>query len=207
MRAMPFLRATFWLKRLLLLAALSPLTACMVMPAGSGFNAPQSGAVSVNRTTWLGSVRITDENIRADDRQILEESLRGNISDYIAGSGIFAALNTPPGRPATDDLVLDFEYSRYQQKRSPHPAYFPAAILTLTMYIWAGGPIFKDSTNLTETLTVKDGAGTVLGAFAGSRQSLSNVGLWDKEYVLPSGIDARTSLMEELLEKAKQNIK
>ena len=105
------------------------------------------------------------------------------------------------------DVVLDFTFDRYQQKRNPHPAYFPAAILTLTGYIWVGGPIFVDTTDLSGKLVVKDATGNVLVTTTAVSRDAHNVSLWSPDYALPSGIEGRTALASDLLDKAVTELK
>lgn len=101
-----------------------------------------------------------------------------------------------------DDLALRFEFSLYRLKREVHPAYFPGALLTLTLYIWFGGPIVNDRADLEGTLVIKDAAGQTLARAQASLSEKHSVNLWLSEYPLPSGVKERTRFVRKLLDRA-----
>ena len=79
----------------------------------------------------------------------------------------------------------------------PHPTYFSLALITLTLYIWFGGPIYEDVSDLSGVLTVKDGTGRSLTQVTSHLHDVHSVSLWSPQYILPSGISARSSLMQQ----------
>lgn len=176
----------------------------MTLPAGTGLNVPSRAEKTLPRKAWIGTVKIADDSVK--NRPVVEDSLRGNISTYVQDAGYFLETNNLPGKVADDDFVLDFRFDRYIEKRSTHPAYFPLALITMTFYIWFGGPIFVDESNLSGVLDVHDGTGKLIVNVSSQLHEEHNVSLWSLEYALPSGIEARTSLIQDLLRKAYEDI-
>ena len=152
----PILRAS-------LVVCFLALSACSTMPAGTGFNAPVRAENTLPRKVWIGKVNIADDSV--EDKSIVEDSLRGNIAAYIQEAGYFLETGSLPGKVSDDDLVLDFRFDRYIQKRSVHPAHIPLAALTLYLYEIFGGPVYVDESDLSVTLAVHDGAGKSMGNF------------------------------------------
>jgi len=126
--------------RIWLVLCLATLTGCVTLPAGTGLNAPIRIEKAIPRKAWIGKVKIADDSV--ENKAVVEDSLRGNISTYVQDAGYFLETNNLPGKVADDDLVLDFRFDRYIEKRNTHPAYFPVALITMTFYIWFGRPHF-----------------------------------------------------------------
>lgn len=180
------------------------LVGCVTMPAGAGLNSPLPFHKEIPNKAWIGSVKITDASV--ENPQALSDSLRGNLKTYIKDSGCFRQFDSLPGKTSAEDLVLNFKFDRYEQKRSVHPAYFPLSIITMTMYIWFGGPISIDETNLSGSLEVMDGSGKGLLNVSSRIQDQHNVSIWSPDYMLPSGIKARSELIHDLLNKVQSEI-
>ncbi len=187
------------LSALCIVAVTVALSGC-TMPAGTGLKRAMPAAAPCARRAWLSRVEIADWSV--DNKSRLEDSLTLNILEYMREGRYFADANVLPGKPGRDDVVLRFRFDRYELRRSPHPAYFPGALLTLTLYIWVGGPIFTDRSDLAATLVVEDAGGARIASETSQVFDEHSVSLWSSEYVLPSGVEARTSIVKELLAKA-----
>jgi hypothetical protein len=124
------------------------------------------------------------------------------IEVYVHDAGYFSRVNLLPGEPARDEYVLSFDFDRYQVRRAVHPMYFPLALLTLTIYIWVGGPIYRDVAHYSASLSVADTAGRSLVHCVDHVDHEGNVSLWSPRYALPSSTEERTRLVRTLLEQA-----
>ncbi|WP_347989631.1 hypothetical protein [Methylomonas sp. AM2-LC] len=176
------------------------LSGCVSIPTGTTLNKPDPLQQSIQRNLWIGSVKITDENVV--NKLAVQDSLRGNIKNYFSQVAYFSSVNTLPGNLNGNDVQFNFQFSKYNQTRSVHPAYFPLAIGTLTFYIWFGGPIYVDSSDISGVLSCQDAVGNQLFQVSSNIHDEHNVNIWSTEYSLPSGINARTSLMQDLLTQA-----
>ncbi|MGH8592056.1 MAG: hypothetical protein ACREXX_22910 [Gammaproteobacteria bacterium] len=148
----------------------------------------------------MASVKVTDPAVT--NQRVVEDSLRANIAVFLQESGYFLNTSTLPGMVNPEDLVLDFRFSRFWQERSVHPAYFPAALITLTLYIWFGGPVHVDEYELSGSLTVKDGKGQILAESIAQAQDRQNISIYNDAAVLPSGVSARTTVVQEMIQKS-----
>lgn len=176
------------------------LAACVTIPPGSSLNAAAPIAFRIPRTAWVHEVRITDPSVQSP--KVLEGALQGNLADFVRETACFEDVQDFPGKVPPHDVTLDFIFDRYSQKRTPHPAYFPAAILTMTLYIWFGGPIYEDVANMSGLLIVREGSGRRLTEVKARINEAHGVSLWSPEYVFASGIAARTALMQQLVQQA-----
>lgn len=185
----------------LLALCLIGLSGCFTLPPGTTFKKGDPGTVQVSKRAWVNSVKVTDPAVT--NPRVLEDSLRANLTVFLQESGYFVSIDTLPGVVKPEDLVLDFRFSRFWQERRVHPAYFPAALLTLTLYIVFGGPITIDECDVSGSLIVKDGNGQVVAESAAQAQDRENISLYN---VVPSGGTARTAMAQELLQKAIQKL-
>jgi hypothetical protein len=158
--------------------------ACIRVPAGVGLGDPRPSPASLDRRAWLAKVEVADPE--AVHAQQLTDALTLNLAEFVRKSGHFRAVDLLPGQVGPDDVVLRLAFARYRQRRAPHPAYFPAAFLTATLYIWVGGPIFTDTSDLEATLSIEPA---------------------EPEYSMPSGLNARTRLVQELLDDSVNSLR
>ena len=170
------------------------------MPVGTTLEPATPAPVSLNRGAWLSPVEITDPATRKAAE--LQRSLTLSIASYVNDTKYFSRVNQLPGEPRADELVLSYRFDRYELERQPHPAYFPCALLTLTLYIWFGGPIYNDVADLSGTLEVRDTSGKELALVHETHEETHSVNLWSTEYALPSSAKARTVLVRRLLDQA-----
>lgn len=181
------------------------LSGCVTLPRGTGLYKATPISNTIDKKAWLSKVEILDASVK--DKSVTEDSLTSNILEYLQEGRYFKEVNLLPGKVDEKDLVLRFQFDRYQQKRSVHPDYFPTALLTATLYIWFGGPIFIDSSSLSSKLAVEDSHRTLITEVSSQVNEQHNVSFWSPEYILPSGIEARTSIIKELLSKASDGIR
>ncbi len=194
----------FSIYRVAILTSLLILSGCVSLPPGTGLNSPTNTKSLLNQKAWIGTVKLTDYS--TENKSIVEDSLRGNITAYIQQTGYFTETNTLPGKAGNNDWILDFQFDQYQQNRSMHPAYFPLAIATATLYIWFGGPIVVDSSELSGTLTVKNSTGQTLLKTSSNVHEEHNVNFWSPDYILYDGNRPRTTLMDDLMSKVYTGI-
>ena len=172
------------------------LGACVV-PPGSSLGVPEPFTERVPQRAWIAPVEIEGADAQAAEAAA---ALTLSLRRYLDEAQVFREVMLLPGDVAAGELVLRLHFERYQERRGPHPAYFPAALLTLTLYIWAGGPIYRDSSEFEASLEVLDGSGSVRAKASSGLKETSNVSLFDFEYVFPSGLESRTRIVRELLD-------
>jgi hypothetical protein len=177
----------------------------MAVPRGTGLGRPPRIDQPIPQRAWLQRVSIADQGV--SDRNDIEESLTINTLEYIREGAYFRDAATLPGNLQPGDVVLRLTFDRYDQKRSAHPAYFPAAFLTATLYIWIGGPIFNDTSHLSAVLRAEDASGVRLAEARSEVRERHSVSLWSPQYALPSGIDARTRLIGDLFGKVLAHLR
>jgi hypothetical protein len=186
--------------RLVLGVALASLSGCVSIRAGTGLDDPHPARATIGSRAWVHRVAIQDPE--ADASEKTEDALTLNLEKFLSDGRYFEDVALAPGRMAEDDVALRFTFSRYRQTRSVHPAYFPGALLTLTLYIWFGGPIGKDSSDLEGHLVVEDAAGELIAEGHSSLEDSHNVSFWSDDYALPSGVPERTRFIQQLVDDA-----
>jgi hypothetical protein len=174
--------------------------ACVSVPAGTSLERAQPAPVSLQRGAWLAPAVIADPS--AKEAAEIQRGLTLAIASYASDAKYFSRVNTLPGNPRPDEVILHFRFDQYQLRRTPHPAYFPAAILTLTLYIWFGGPIGRDEASLAGELVVEDPTGHELTRASDTFHDRHDVSFYSPDYFLPSAIQSRTHLVRSLLDKA-----
>jgi hypothetical protein len=87
------------------------------------------------------------------------------------------------------------------------PYYFPAAFLTLTLYIWFGGPIMYDELDLAGALQIKTADGRVVGESQAKYRKSGRKNLYSEGYLNPSSEKERTDLIKKLLDDATTSLK
>ncbi len=178
---------------------------CFSIPLSANLGPPENSAGRVDATAWVGKVEVTDT--RARQAASLSDSLALSIRDYVDAGEYFRGVKMLPGRPATGDYVLDFTFEEFYQRRRFHAAYFPAAILTLTLYIWFGGPIVVDTIDLAGTLQITGADGRLVATSTSSVQEKDNRSLYSDQYLTADITAERTRLIRELLENAVGELK
>ncbi|MHC5349895.1 YajG family lipoprotein [Metapseudomonas furukawaii] len=169
-------------------------------PSGPIGPPAQTAEKTYAHAAMIDDVRISDVGIDKDAQRTISNQLTSQIGQHIERGEYFQRLIAFPAKVDEEDVVLKFNFTTLQGKRTPHPGYFPGALLTLTMWIWVNGPIYVDKYNLAGELVIEDARGQRL---ASSRKTLvrnQNTGFWDRDYYNMSLGDAQlTQLVEDLL--------
>jgi len=182
------------------LVALCSGLGCVSMPTGASLGRAEPATKSVPRGAWLAPVVISDPSARGATEN--QRQLTLAIEGYVQQAGYFSRVNLLPGEPSSDEYVLGFVFDRYELRREIHPMYVPLALITLGIYIWAGGPIYRDVTHFSASLSVADTSGKELLRYADHVDDEGNVSLWSPRYALPTSSAERTRLVRSLLEQA-----
>lgn len=179
--------------------ALACLLGCQTASTtGVSFEPPVEAPVSLPRGAWL-SVRVTDPE--APDASEIQGALQLALAAYVEESGYFSRVNLLPGTLEDGDLVLHFEFDRYQFRRELHPAYLPAELLTLTLYRTFGGPVYRDTARLSGNLRVEDTAGNVLAEARNAFDDTHDVSGYARDIKSPTFVPARTNLVRGLIDE------
>ncbi|MEI6545086.1 MAG: hypothetical protein WCL60_16345 [Methylococcales bacterium] len=187
--------------QLIVLVMLST-SGCVNLPPSTNLKSAEHAVNILPKTIWVDEVKVTDANVK--NQKVNEQSLRGNITNYIQEGGYFKDANALPGIIGKDDLVLDFEFDHFIQERHLHPLSLPLSIGTLGLYMLFGGPIAVDESNLSGHLIVKDSNSKTLTRVSAEIQEDHYVSLYNS---MPIGLEARTSLVNELLTKCVNELK
>lgn len=177
------------------------LTGCITMPQGTSLNDAEPAARTVQQSVWLKPAIIQDRKARISNPIDAENTLTTSIATYARDSRRFSSVQVLPGNTRDGDHVLAFSFSDYRLQRQPHPAYFPVAILTATLYIWFNGPIYNDKSDVYGTLQVYDTRDNLLATFNKGYTGKKSVGLWSGNYAFPDGSTPRTLVVNDLLDQ------
>lgn len=176
-------------------------------PSGPIGSPSQTAEKTYGHAAMIDDVRVSDATIDEDVKRTISNQLTGQISQHVERGEYFQRLIAFPAKVDDEDVVLKFNFTSLQGKRTPHPGYFPGALLTLTMWIWVNGPIYVDKYNLAGELVIEDAHGHPL---ASSRKTLvrnQNTGLWDRDYYNMALGDAQlTQLVEDLLKDSSTQL-
>jgi hypothetical protein len=173
------------MKRVILLLGCLSLAGCLTLPPTASFNPPANSLGTVEANAWLKRVEITDpEAFSLEARAQIENTLTNNLLRFLRDGKYFRKVELLPGTPQPEDLILKFVFDRYQKER--HWRVF----------------INYDTSDLSASLTLLRPDGTVVKEVRGSVKEEHMVDSMSPEAALPSGMKARTQLVEDLLQKA-----
>ena len=161
------------------------LASCMTLPPSASLNAPSNRLAPVKSTAWLKHVAITDSELDDRERKLqVEVTLTNNLLRFLRDGKYFHKAELLPGKPQPDDLILLFEFDRYRQQR----------------YV----KVFhsSDTSDLSATLTISRPDGQIVKKVTASLKEEHEVAPFSPQAALPSGMEARTQVIEELLWKA-----
>ena len=184
------------------------LTGCVSFnPAGPIGDPDKTAAITQPHAAMLADVVVSDPEINADARQNLARQFTQQLNRRVEKGAYFEQVISFPTRLGEQDVLLKFDFTQLQGKRTPHPAYFPGALLTLTVWIWVNGPIYVDHYDLAGELSIEDANGTLL---ASSRKIIAleqNTGLWDADYMNGAlGAVQLNQLVEQLLQDSSTQL-
>lgn len=158
---------------------------CMTLPPSASFDPPSSRGTPVEANAWLKKVEITDTEMDDQERKAhVENTLTNNLLRFLRDGKYFRKVELLPGTSKAEDYVLHFQFDRYRQER----------------YL----KVFQnyDASDLSATLTVTHPDGQLVKEVKSTIKEEHAVAPFSAQAALPSGMRARTELVEELLRKA-----
>jgi hypothetical protein len=184
------------------------LTGCVSFnPAGPIGEPAQKASTPRQQAVMVDSVVVSDSSIDAEVRKNLGSQFTAQLNKRIERGEYFREVISFPATLGEQDALLKLEFNSLKGKRTPHPGYFPGAILTLTGWIWFNGPIYVDKYDLSGTLTFEDAQGRTLASSQKTLQLKQNTGLWDDDYFnLALGATQLNELVEDLLQDSLQQL-
>lgn len=180
------------------------MTGCVSYTVTGPIGAPlHPAATSSPRSAQIADVAVSDADVNEANKTAISRSLTAQLNQYVRTAGYFKQVTEYPVRLEENDVVLKFNMTSLKGHRSPHPAYVPGALLTLTIWIWVNGPIYVDSFDVAGDLVIVDRNGKELAAAKESIKFEHNVGLYSGEYWAPSmGAQQLSKLVAQLLDTA-----
>jgi hypothetical protein len=170
-------------------------------PAGPIGDPARTAEITEPRAAMLADAQVSDSEIDADQRAQLARQFSQQLHKRVEKGAYFEEVLSFPATLGEEDVLLKFNFTQLQGQRTPHPAYFPGALLTLTVWIWANGPIYVDSYNLAGELKIEDAHGKQLALSQKAIAMEQNTGLWDADYMSFSlGAAQLNQLVEQLLQ-------
>lgn len=162
---------------------------------------------SVPAGAMLKDVEVSDIRLNETQRRNISNTLTVQIAQHIERGEYFERMISFPATLGEQDVQLQFNFTSLKGKRTPHPGYFPGALLTLTVWIWVNGPIYVDKYDLAAELKIVDAAGKQVALSQKTLARNQNTGLWDYDYFNTSlGSRQLTELVEQLLHDATQQL-
>lgn len=186
-----------------LIGALS-MTGCVSYTVTGPVGAPlHPASVSSPRSAQIADVAVTAVDINDANKTAISRSLTVQLNQYVRTAGYFKQVTEYPVRLGEDDVTLKFTMTSLKGHRGVHPAYFPGALLTLTIWIWVNGPIYVDTFDVAGDLTIVNRDGKVLSSAKEEVKFERNVGLYGREYWAPTmGAKQLNELVSQLLDSA-----
>ena len=168
-----------------LLVCASLLVGCITLPPTASLNPPTNSLGPVEKNAWLKRVEITDSEMgQPENKENLENTLTNNLLRFLRDGRYFKRMDLLPGKPQTEDYVLQFRFDRYRQTRTQK-----------------GFGYFVDASDLSATLTITHPDGQLVKEVKFDIKEEHGISSLEAR-ALPSGMRARTQIVEELLRKA-----
>jgi hypothetical protein len=168
-----------------LLVCATLFVGCITLPPSASFNPPSNTQGPVDANAWLKRAEITDTEMGNQEHKAqVENTMTNNLLRFLRDGKYFRKVELLPGKPQPEDQVLHFQFDRYRQERY---------LKVLTNY---------DASDLSATLTITHPDGQLIKEVKASIKEEHMVAPLSAEATLPSGMTARTQVIEELLRKA-----
>jgi hypothetical protein len=107
------------------------------------------------RCLLLNKVSIIESD--GEMKDILESLMRSNIKILLENSKSFQEVIYYSNVSISKDCYLiDIDFFEYENELTVHPNYFPLSIVTLTFYIWFGGPIVTYESKIKMNISVSN---------------------------------------------------
>jgi hypothetical protein len=174
------------LPRVTMIAVFTTIFAsCMTLPPSASLNPPSNRSGPIDANAWVRQVEITDPEIGDQERRKqLENTLTNNLLRFLRDGKYFRKVELFPGTLQPEDFVLQFQFDRYRQKRYAKALYS------------------SDASDLSATLVITRSNGQIIKEAKADITEEHPVAPLSPEAALPSGMGARTQVIEELLRKA-----
>ena len=155
------------------------------LPPSASLNLPDNRSGTVNSNAWVKHVEITDPAIEdQEQRKQVENTLTNNLLRFLRDGKYFRKVELFPGQLQPEDLALQFQFDRYRKTRS-------AKVLQSF-----------DGSDLSGTLIITRPNGQLVKEVKAVINEEHPVVPYSSEVYFPSGMEARTQIIEELLRKA-----
>jgi hypothetical protein len=163
-----------------------------------------TGCVSFTPT---GPISMPTQVIEQPIPAQVSQQLASQLAKHLESGEYFQRMISFPATLDKQDVELHFTFTSLYGKRTPHPAYFPGALLTVTMWIWFNGPIYVDKYDLAAELAINDSTGKQVALSRKNINLKQNTGLWDADYFNTQlGAKQLTQLVEDLLKDGTQQL-
>ena len=158
---------------------------CMTLPPSASLNPPSNRSGPVDSNAWVKKVKITDPEMDDQERkEQVENTLTNNLLRFLRDGKYFRNVELFPGKLQPEDLVLLFQFDRYRQTR--YAKVFHSS----------------DASDLSAILAITRPNGQLVKEVKAAIKEEHPVAPFSPEAALPSGMGARTQVIEELLQKA-----
>ncbi|MEI8014823.1 MAG: hypothetical protein WCH20_08300 [Nitrospira sp.] len=130
-------------------------------------------------------VEISDSEMgHLENKENLENTLTNNLLRFLRDGRYFKIIDLLPGKLQPEDYVLQFRFDRYRQTRN------------------LKGIQYFDASDLSATLMITHQDGQLVKEVKSDIKEEHGISSLSEEAALPSGMRARTQIIEELLGKA-----
>ena len=168
-----------------LLVCATLVAGCVTLPPTASFHSPRNTFGPVEANAWLKRVEITDPEMGyQESKEQVENTLTNNMLRFLREGKYFRQVELLPGKPQPEDHVLRFQFDRYRQER------------------YLRGFLNYDASDLSAVLTITHPDGQLVIEVKASIKEEHKVFPFSLQAALPSGMNARTQIIEELLLKA-----
>ena len=130
-------------------------------------------SVLLNSSKYKSSTNLNKETIAIRNIEIIdypdnqkaffESMLKANLYNALTETETFQEVNYYKDSNTNAKVkIIDLKFKKYFNQLEVHPLYFPLATLTLTLYIWFGGPIVRYEADYTLEVNSYDSKGNKL---------------------------------------------
>jgi len=154
------------------------LTGCAPFPLqrGTTFAPGQVTASAMPETAWVA--KVTVDGLPPAFAEATEDSLTLHFAEYLRSRRLFANVRILPGNPGANDRILRLHFTSFDHECHVHPAYFPFAMASLTLYIWLGGPMYGTSTHYAAHLKVENSGGVRIAEATRDEVSKASISIY-----------------------------
>jgi len=153
------------------------------------------------RDAWLEPVRVEDAS--ATDRESLGRSLTLELQRFLREERAFRQVSLLPGKPGPDDLVLRFEFPRFEQTliQCPRCTFWTAASMGMSSNNMESWDLHSE---LTGRLRIQRVTGEELATahLELTEDASTERSPWMRSPGAPSAIDVRARLVRRLVDDA-----